>query len=237
MRPLREAGIEARCFDGGATTLFENEYHGTDLGERTQTVHAVAASFKIKELDRITSGIVHLGPLTAEEMSAGFICAAASCGDWVVLDGQGLVRKIERHRVHVIDRPDLSRALSCIDILKTDAEEARALSNESDMETAARTLAALGPREVIVSCGAAGALIYASDRIERIEAVKPNAIVDPTGCGDSFAAGYAFGRAHNLDVSAAGRFAAALAALNLETKGPFAGTLEDVWARSGIRST
>lgn len=231
VRPLHEVGIDVRHFDGGATTLFENTYHEPELGKRTQTVRSLASAFEVVELEGLAARIVHLGPLTSAEMSSEFVRAAARCGEWVVLDAQGLIRKVERGRVRVIDRPDLEAALPCIDILKIDAEEARTLSHERDPEAAARALAAFGPREVIVTLGAAGALICAQGCIERVPAVRPNTLADPTGCGDSFAAGYAYGRVQGLDVVKSSRFAATLATLNLETKGPFAGTVDDVWAR------
>ena len=45
------------------------------------------------------------------------------------------------------------------------------------------------------------------------------------------AAGGDYGRVQGLDVVKSSRCAATLATLNLETKGPFAGTVDDVWAR------
>ena len=193
VRPLHEVGIDVRHFDGGATTLFENTYHGPELGERTQTVRSIASAFEAVDLEGLAAQIVHLGPLTSAEMSSECGRDEEGGGGWGGRERQGLSRKGGGGGVRMSDRPDLGAALPCIDILKIDAEEARTLSHERDPEAAARALAAFGPREVIVTLGAAGALICAQGRIERVPAVRPNALADPTGCGDSSAAGYAHG--------------------------------------------
>lgn len=52
--------------------------------------------------------------------------------------------------------------------------------------------------------------------------------VDATGCGDTYATGYLYLRSQGAKIDEAGKFAAAMATLNLEQSGPFNGTIEDV---------
>jgi len=73
-------------------------------------------------------------------------------------------------------------------LLLPNAEEARALSGESDPERAARALAARFD-EVVVTLGAEGALWTDGDDSVRCGAVPVEAVVDSTGAGDAFAAG------------------------------------------------
>ncbi len=93
-----------------------------------------------------------------------------------------------------------------------------------------RALAAFGPEEVIVTLGGAGALVWAEGRAYPIAAVAPRALVDPTGAGDSFMAGYLFRRLASDDIAAAGRFGAALAACKLARSGAFTGDAREVRA-------
>jgi len=53
---------------------------------------------------------------------------------------------------------------------------------------------------------------------------------DPTGCGDTYMAGYLYQRLKGTDPERAGRFAAAMAALKLEGAGPFSGSEAEVHA-------
>ncbi len=84
---------------------------------------------------------------------------------------------------------------------------------------------------MIVSLGRGGSVVLSGGRLHRIAAVAPRRLVDATGCGDTYMAGYVSRRLKGDDAERAGRFAAALATLKLERSGPFTGTEADVEAR------
>ena len=83
-------------------------------------------------------------------------------------------------------------------------------------------------REVLVTLGSYGSLIYADDRFHEIPGYPPRQTVDATGCGDTYAAGYLYARARGASCEEAGRLAAAMCTLKLEHTGPFDRTIEDV---------
>lgn len=58
-------------------------------------------------------------------------------------------------------------------------------------------------------------------RIPRDSAYAPHDVVDATGCGDTYSAGYLYCRAQDANYDEAGRFAAAMCTLKLEHNGPF----------------
>jgi adenosine kinase len=71
----------------------------------------------------------------------------------------------------------------------------------------------------IVTRGAEGSYIYtAGDRID-IPAAKPEAIKDPTGCGDAYRAGLLFGLMNGLDWDSTGRLAGLLGAIKVANLG------------------
>jgi len=216
--------------DSERTTVFENQYLGLDLHIRRQEIGSIANAFEIRDLAQVTAKWFFLGPLTRAEMSPEFLRAVSKRCERVFLDVQGFVRKVECREVRLFDWPDKRQGLSCVDVLKANSEEALILSGEANLERAARKIADLGPREVIITLGREGSLILAEGRFHRIPAFPPKTLVDPTGAGDTYSAGYVFQRLRSDDIEASGRFAAALASRKLENYGPFAGDANDVLA-------
>lgn len=229
-------GLEARgvtVVRGRApvTTRFENFYAGPDLERRTQRVTSIAPPFAAADLGDIEARLFCLGPLSGADMAPGFLAAVAARGGRVALDVQGLLREVEGGAVRPREWREKAAGLAFVDVLKADLGEARLLSGAAEPDRAARAIARLGPREVVITMGPKGALVLADGALYPIPALAPRAIVDPTGCGDSFLAGYLARRLGGDDAAAAGRFAAALATATLERAGPFTGDAAEVRAR------
>jgi adenosine kinase len=74
-------------------------------------------------------------------------------------------------------------------------------------------------RALIVTHGANGSTIRAGSERFDIPAVKPKAILDPTGCGDAYRAGLIFGISRGLPWGDTGRLASLLGALKIAHKG------------------
>jgi len=72
---------------------------------------------------------------------------------------------------------------------------------------------------LIVTKGAEGADIYTQQTVYQIPTAKPNAVNDPTGCGDAFRAGILYGLMHDVDWETTGRIASLLGALKVEHHG------------------
>jgi adenosine kinase len=74
-------------------------------------------------------------------------------------------------------------------------------------------------KALIVTRGAEGSTIYTAQGEVVIPAAKPQAVVDPTGCGDAYRAGLIHGLMRGLDWAATGRIASLLGALKVATRG------------------
>jgi ribokinase len=99
------------------------------------------------------------------------------------------------------------------DTLLPNLDEARVLTGVEDPEAAARALVgAAGAREVVVTLGAAGALWTDGSRLLRAAAPSAELVVDTTGAGDAFAAGWLAARRGGADPAAALAAACALGA-------------------------
>ena len=217
---LAAAGIKVHCRPAAVTTRFENDYAKPAGGARRQTVTATAPPVEPRDVARLSARIVHLGPLLEHDLTPDLMAAAVRAGGRVSLDAQGLVRRLEGRRVRIGPPPHGLWPLSAAAIVKANLAEAQALTGLTDPIAAARALARLGPAEVVVTCGARGAVVVAGQRVLRIPPCKPAAVVDRTGCGDTFIAGYLGARLCGHDAGAAARLGAALAALKLERHGP-----------------
>ncbi|MDB5155188.1 MAG: ribokinase, partial [Mucilaginibacter sp.] len=73
-----------------------------------------------------------------------------------------------------------------------------------------------------------GSVIYNDGIFYQIPAYKPQIVMDATGCGDTYMAGYLYQRVKGKGIQEAGQFAAAIASLKMESPGPFTGTEEEV---------
>ena len=89
-------------------------------------------------------------------------------------------------------------------------------------------LAGWGVKEVLLTLGSEGSVIYAEGRFHDIPAYPPEQIVDATGCGDTYMTGYLYMRNKGASYKEAGCFAAAMCSIKLAGSGPFNGNEEDV---------
>jgi adenosine kinase len=72
---------------------------------------------------------------------------------------------------------------------------------------------------LIVTRGAEGAWIFTDGQQLNIPCVKPEAVVDPTGCGDAFRAGLLYGITNGFDWLTTGRLASTMGALKIAHRG------------------
>lgn len=72
---------------------------------------------------------------------------------------------------------------------------------------------------LIVTLGGEGSHIYAEGRRLEIPCVTPEALVDPTGCGDAYRAGLIYGLSRGWEWSKTGRLASLMGALKIASRG------------------
>lgn len=72
---------------------------------------------------------------------------------------------------------------------------------------------------LVVTKGANGSLIHTGGKVLQIPPAKPQAVLDPTGCGDAYRAGLIFGLLQELDWELTGRVASLMGTIKVETYG------------------
>lgn len=103
-----------------------------------------------------------------------------------------------------LEEPGLVQMLESIDVFAPNISEASQLTGEQDPQKAAARLAAHCPL-VIVKCGHKGAYAQAGDQAWHSPAI-PVEVVDTTGAGDSFNAGFLAARLQGLPVETCLRY-------------------------------
>ncbi|MEU5707179.1 ribokinase [Streptomyces flaveolus] len=127
-----------------------------------------------------------------------------------------------------------AEVLAACDPLILNEHEARVVLGDAcasdDPEDWARLLLARGPRSVVVTLGAEGALVADGSGVTRVPSVKVDA-VDTTGAGDAFTAALAWKLGSGADLADAAAYAARVGAAAVTRRGaqesyPTAGEVE-----------
>lgn len=223
---LQSKGIDVKVMPSKHSVYFENIY-GENQDNRTQRVLAKADPFTVDYLEDIDARIYHLGSLLADDFSLDVIRFLSQKG-LVSVDSQGYLREVREQNVYAVDWTEKKEALKYIHFLKANEHEMEVLTGYDDVAMAAKQLYDWGVKEVLITLGSMGSVIYDGNNFHMIPAYKPKEVVDATGCGDTYMTGYLYKRAKGAGIEESGRFAAAMSTLKIECLGPFKGTKEDI---------
>jgi len=111
---------------------------------------------------------------------------------------------------------ELRNFIKLADYLSVNDYEASVLQEKTGekLEVLAKNLKGL-----IVTRGAKGSQIFSGGRAIEIPSARPDAIVDPTGCGDAYRAGLLYGLANGMDWETTGRLASLMGAWKIAQRG------------------
>jgi ribokinase len=181
------------------------------------------------------------GRLSPEDVRAagGLLAAARVVSLQMEIPLPTVVAVVETTHARVVLNPSPpaplpAEVLAACDPLVVNEHEARFLLGEEAGETPedwASALLALGPRSVVVTLGAAGALVADPDGAVRIPSMRVRA-VDTTGAGDAFTGALAWRLGAGDDLETAARFAVRVGATAVTKAGAQESypTLEEVEA-------
>jgi sugar/nucleoside kinase (ribokinase family) len=226
--PAQVQDVQARAFVVGPSLRGEV---GLDVIEALARGCAASAAVEQAALGRNGSPAPAFSSCAAVERAAlgrNGSPAPALPGRCALLaaDVQGFVRVVREGRmVYEAAWPEQEAILSHLDVLKTDAVEAEALTGTADMRAAAQMLAAQGPREIVLT-HRNGVLVYAGGEFHEA-GFFPERLVGRSGRGDTCLAAYV-ARRLAFPPAEATRWAAAVTSLKMEAEGPFRRDIGDV---------
>lgn len=180
------------------------------------------------------------GELTFEDVNLDAIAKAPFLhfgGTYLMpkLDGEPTRRVLQFAKEHgvtttldmiAIDRPDLldviAPCLPYVDYFMPGIDEARMICGLSERQDVIKFFLDRGVGHTVFKMGAEGSSIANRDGEVRIPAFKAP-VVDSTGCGDAYCAGFIVGLSMGWDLEQAGRLGSAAAALVITGLGSDAG--------------
>ncbi len=225
-KALTDAGIDVFAFDSPSSTLMRLEYPTANVDERILSVKGVADPIGPEHLEGIEAHTFLITASIRGEVSAATVRAMKDRSQRLALDVQGFVRVVTPEgRLAYEAWPERELVLGMTDILKTDAVEAEFLTGTADIREAARILAALGPREIVLT-HRDGLLVLANGSYHEA-GFHPVELRGRSGRGDTCVGSYASKRI-TAEPAEATRWAAALTSLKLEAEGPIKRSREDV---------
>ena len=118
---------------------------------------------------------------------------------------------------------DIKPLLPYIDYILPNASEIALLTGELDPEKNAELLIEAGAGCAVIKCGEAGCLIRRKDVMYKIPAYPVSKVVDSTGAGDCFAAGFLWALSEGMSLKACGQFACGAASCAVEQMGAVEG--------------
>lgn len=123
------------------------------------------------------------------------------------------------------NRAEVERLMTKVHGLCINEEESLMLSRASDVKGAAKTIAAMGCKTLIVKQAEKGATLFIDGAPFHVEGYRTARAIDPTGAGDSFAGGFMGCIARSDDISPATLrkaivYGNAMGSINVEGFGP-----------------
>jgi len=174
---------------GEPTTSFELTYN-KDLSERILKLKSKGLPLNVEDVPKdFHAKAVHLAPI-ANEITYELAEHLKGCADVLSLDPQGLLRSFDEKGNVAENALVDNRIFGLINIYKSSQNEIYALTGETELKPAIKAIHDVGVETVIVTMGAKGAVLSVEGAQYNVEACPSQVLVDPTGAGDVFIAGF-----------------------------------------------
>ncbi len=223
---LKRYRIAAHVYPSPETGGFSLVYYDA-LGNRHLDVLGRAAP-----IPSIPEGVVEaadyviVGPILGEVSADLLREVRQAARGRVLLDPQGMLRRIGADgRIEHYRNAEIEAIAPLCDVIKANEVEAETITGinpragEGDLRRATQALQRLGCQVAIVTMAADGSAAFDGDHYTRIPAFATNAI-DPTGAGDTYAAGFVVGYLRYGSLKEACYYGSCVASVMVEHVGP-----------------
>ena len=222
---LAQIGVEVLVHYSPQSTCLRLEYPSANVDERVIYVTSAAGAFTPAQVEAVQARAFVIGASIRGEVGLDVIQALRGKDALLAADVQGFVRVERGGELVNAAWPEKAQMLACLDVLKTDAVEAHMLTGEHDMRIAARMLADMGPREIVLT-HRDGVLVYAEGQYHEA-GFFPRELVGRSGRGDTCVASFV-ARRLTAPPAEATIWAAAATSLKMEAEGPFKGEVDEI---------
>lgn len=118
---------------------------------------------------------------------------------------------------------DIKQLLKYVDFIFPNEDEISLITGKKDVLYNAERLVEAGVGCAVIKCGDRGCVIRTKDQLFELPAYKSERVIDTTGAGDSFVAGFQYGLINGFSLKECGLFANAVASCTVESLGATSG--------------
>lgn len=214
---LSTLGVTPVLYPSRETGGFSLKYNNGD-----RELKVLGRADPINEIPQKNTDIILFGPIL-QEISPSLVVKTSETNALLFCDPQGFLRDIKNNTITHMFPSEFKKILTLFDFLKPNELESYILTRQNVLETpkeVMETLYEYGPSICIVTLAEKGSLIYDGSELLRIPAFETHA-KDPTGAGDTYAAGFMVEYMRSKNVYEAGLFASCTASLWVEDIGPY----------------
>jgi len=175
---------------------------------------------------------IHVAPI-AGEISYDIVAKLKNCTECLSFDPQGLVRNFDGNGNVTLGSFEDKRILEMVNIYKSSLAEIKAVTNQSELNSAIKAIHDYGAKAVIVTLGMKGAMLSVEGDVYNIPAYKPEKIIDPTGAGDAFIGGFLVEYVNDENYLRCACVGSAIASIVVEALGStFSGDEAEIYQRA-----
>jgi sugar/nucleoside kinase (ribokinase family) len=208
-----------------ASTTMKLEYPTTDPDFRYLFVASTAGSITSTDVESIDTKAAVIGSSLRGEVGLDVIQTLRAKSVFLAADMQGFVRVLRDQKLIYESWGEMKETLVYLDVLKSDAVEAEALTGEADIYKAAKVFSHMGPKEVVLTHKDGVLLYYGGEYFQA--GFYPAVLNGRSGRGDTCIGAYTAMRLSKNPVDAL-NWAAAVTSLKMEKLGPFDRSISDV---------
>lgn len=215
---------------GGFSLLYD------DRGNRELEILGRADTIKEVPSEVLDADALLFGPIL-QEVDPSLVVELSELPSLLLCDPQGFLRGIENGQINHFFPQSFKEILPLFSVVKPNELEARIMTGKNPMkypEQVLESLYSFGAEICIVTLAGDGSLIYDGSELLKIPPYTTEAR-DPTGAGDTYAAGFIVEYMRTGNLYESGMFASCTASLWVESIGPYVEiTEEKVRERVGI---
>ncbi len=219
------SGIDCFTTYTPASTTMKLEYPTNNPDFRYLSVASTAGSITSKDVENIAAKAAVIGSSLRGEVGLDVIQTFKERKVFLAADMQGFVRVLRGQSLVYESWEEMKDTLNHLDVLKSDAIEAEALTGESDLYKAAKIFSQMGPKEVVLT-HKDGILLYSAEEYYQAN-FYPQVLDGRSGRGDTCIGVYTAMRLTKSPNDAL-NWAAAVTSLKMEKLGPFDRSIQEV---------
>ncbi|MCP4703027.1 MAG: ribokinase [candidate division Zixibacteria bacterium] len=222
-KKLKSLNIDSILNKSSETGGFSLDYYD-DFGNRTLDLLGRAGIINtLSPKDYSDSKAILIGPILGEISFEKIKSIRENFDRFIFCDPQGLLRDADDNG-HIFHKKTkgIEEILSLFDVVKPNELEAEILTGvnaRKDPYKAAKIIKNWGPKIVVVTLAELGSVIYDGKEFIDIPPYNIN-LVDSTGAGDTYMAGFTFEYLRTGDLKKSGCFASSVSSVMIEHTGP-----------------